>query len=118
MQSSTPNRHKHSHHRIRTDPRIIPFCPLPFQRVGSISMPNGWDVRVWLSYILADLLVSLSCTPCLALSYLIHPRELRDVTIILPCNQYKILDALLLGLVLEGGVCIPYDCLLMGCGIV
>jgi hypothetical protein len=41
-------------------------------------------------YIPADLVVSLSCTPCLTLSYLIHPRELRDVTIILPCNQYKI----------------------------
>jgi hypothetical protein len=54
----------------------------------------------------------LHTLPCLALSYLIHPRELRDVTIILPCNQYKILDALLLGLVLEGGVCIPYDCFL------
>lgn len=67
-------------------------------------------MRVWLSYILAELLVSLSCTPCLALSYLIHPRELRDVTIILPCNQYKIFGCPA-SWSCFGGRCIPYDCL-------
>jgi hypothetical protein len=56
------------------------------------------------SYIPADLLVSLSCTPCLTLSTSYILESYAMSRLYYPAINTKYFDALLLGLVLEGGV--------------